>query len=122
MVLVGCMDGEFAIEETSEILKSRLRSVCRHPSSTQPTIIRQLNDAIPLMQFGRVTEELRTSLIKAWTPKAKGGNEKHLRKPSFVTNPLQAFVSVVVPKELSTVSCAPRTWGQRNGKFFPKVA
>jgi hypothetical protein len=41
-------------------------------TSREPTIIEQLKDVVPLTQFGRAMEELGISLIKAWSPQAKG--------------------------------------------------
>jgi transposase len=45
-------------------------------TTREPTIIEQLKDAVPLTQFGRAMEELGISLIKAWTPQAKGRIER----------------------------------------------
>ena len=45
-------------------------------TTREPTIIEQLKDVVPLTQFGRAMEELGISLIKAWTPQAKGRIER----------------------------------------------
>lgn len=45
-------------------------------TSREPTIIEQLKDVVPLTQFGRAMEELGISLIKAWSPQAKGRVER----------------------------------------------
>jgi hypothetical protein len=45
-------------------------------TSREPTIIEQLKDVVPLTQFGRAMEELGISVIKAWTPQAKGRIER----------------------------------------------
>jgi len=45
-------------------------------TTREPTIIEQLKDIVPLTQFGRAMEELGISLIKAWTPQAKGRIER----------------------------------------------
>jgi transposase len=45
-------------------------------TSREPTIIEQLKDLVPLTQFGRAMDELGISLIKAWTPQAKGRIER----------------------------------------------
>jgi len=45
-------------------------------TTREPTIIEQLKNLIPLTQFGRAMEELGISLIKAWTPQAKGRIER----------------------------------------------
>jgi transposase len=42
----------------------------------EPTIIEQLNDAAPLTQFGRAMDELGITIIKAWSPQAKGRIER----------------------------------------------
>jgi len=41
-------------------------------TTREPTIIEQLKDVVPLTQFGRAMEELGISVMKAWTPQAKG--------------------------------------------------
>lgn len=43
----------------------------------EPTIIEQLKNTIPLSQFGRAMEELGVTLIKAWSPQAKGRIERN---------------------------------------------
>jgi transposase len=45
-------------------------------TTREPTIIEQLKDVVPLTQFGRAMDELGISLIKAWTPQAKGRIER----------------------------------------------
>jgi len=45
-------------------------------TTREPTIIEQLNDVLPLTQFARAMEDLGISLIKAWTPQAKGRIER----------------------------------------------
>jgi transposase len=45
-------------------------------TTREPTIIEQLKDLLPLTQFGRAMEELGISVIKAWTPQAKGRIER----------------------------------------------
>lgn len=45
-------------------------------TSREPTIIEQLKDAVPLTQFGRAMAELGISIIKAWSPQAKGRIER----------------------------------------------
>jgi len=45
-------------------------------TTREPTIIEQLKDVVPLTQFGRAMAELGVSLIKAWSPQAKGRIER----------------------------------------------
>jgi transposase len=45
-------------------------------TTREPTIIEQLKDVLPLTQFGRAMEELGVSVMKAWTPQAKGRIER----------------------------------------------
>lgn len=45
-------------------------------TTREPTIIEQLKDVLPLTQFGRAMEELGISVMKAWTPQAKGRIER----------------------------------------------
>jgi transposase len=45
-------------------------------TTREPTIIEQLKDVVPLTQFARAMEELGITLIKAWTPQAKGRIER----------------------------------------------
>ena len=45
-------------------------------TTREPTIIEQLNNVLPRTQFARAMEELGISLIKAWTPQAKGRIER----------------------------------------------
>jgi transposase len=45
-------------------------------TTREPTIIEQLKDVVPLTQFGRAMGELGITLIKAWTPQAKGRIER----------------------------------------------
>jgi len=45
-------------------------------TTREPTIIEQLKDMVPLTQFGRAMNELGISLLKAWTPQAKGRIER----------------------------------------------
>jgi transposase len=45
-------------------------------TTREPTIIEQLKDVVPLTQFGRAMDELGITLIKAWTPQAKGRIER----------------------------------------------
>ena len=45
-------------------------------TTREPTIIEQLKDVVPLTQFGRAMEELGISVLKAWTPQAKGRIER----------------------------------------------
>jgi transposase len=45
-------------------------------TTREPTILEQLKDVIPLTQFGRAMEELGISVMKAWTPQAKGRIER----------------------------------------------
>jgi transposase len=45
-------------------------------TTREPTIIEQLKDVVPLTQFGRAMEELGISVIKAWSPQAKGRIER----------------------------------------------
>jgi transposase len=42
----------------------------------EPTILEQLHDSPPLTQFGRAMNELGISIIKAWSPQAKGRIER----------------------------------------------
>jgi transposase len=54
-------------------------------TTREPTIIEQLKDVVPLTQFGRAMEELGISVMKAWTPQAKGRIERQwgsLPRPS----------------------------------------
>lgn len=45
-------------------------------TTREPTIIEQLKDVVPLTQFGRAMDELGVSIIKAWSPQAKGRIER----------------------------------------------
>jgi transposase len=45
-------------------------------TTREPTIIEQLKDRVPLTQFGRAMEELGITVMKAWTPQAKGRIER----------------------------------------------
>ena len=45
-------------------------------TTREPTIIEQLKDIVPLTQFGRAMEELGISVIKSWSPQAKGRIER----------------------------------------------
>jgi len=45
-------------------------------TTREPTIIEQLRDVVPLTQFGRAMDELGVTIIKAWTPQAKGRIER----------------------------------------------
>jgi transposase len=45
-------------------------------TTREPTLIEQLKDVAPLTQFGRAMEELGISVMKAWTPQAKGRIER----------------------------------------------
>lgn len=45
-------------------------------TTREPTFIEQLKDGVPLTQFGRAMNELGITLIKAWTPQAKGRIER----------------------------------------------
>lgn len=45
-------------------------------TTREPTIIEQLKDVVALTQFGRAMEELGISVMKAWTPQAKGRIER----------------------------------------------
>jgi hypothetical protein len=45
-------------------------------TTREPTIIEQLKDVVPLTQFGRAMDELGITLMKAWTPQAKGRIER----------------------------------------------
>jgi hypothetical protein len=45
-------------------------------TTREPTIIEQLNNVVPLTQFGRAMDELGIRIIKAWTPQAKGRIER----------------------------------------------
>jgi transposase len=45
-------------------------------STREPTILEQLNSKRPLTQFGRAMDELGISVIKAWSPQAKGRIER----------------------------------------------
>jgi transposase len=45
-------------------------------TTREPTIIEQLKDVVPLTQFGRAMEELGITVMKAWTPQAKGRIER----------------------------------------------
>jgi len=45
-------------------------------TTREPTFIEQLKDVVPLTQFGRAMSELGITLIKAWTPQAKGRIER----------------------------------------------
>jgi len=45
-------------------------------TTREPTLIEQLKDVLPLTQFGRAMEELGISVMKAWTPQAKGRIER----------------------------------------------
>lgn len=42
----------------------------------EPTVIEQLKNIRPLTQFGRAMEEMGISIIKAWSPQAKGRIER----------------------------------------------
>lgn len=42
----------------------------------EPTIIEQLQNTRPLTQFGRAMEEVGITILKAWTPQAKGRIER----------------------------------------------
>jgi transposase len=42
----------------------------------EPTIVEQLKDIQPLTQFGRAMDELGCTIIKAWSPQAKGRIER----------------------------------------------
>lgn len=42
----------------------------------EPTIVEQLKDIQPLTQFGRAMHELGCTIIKAWSPQAKGRIER----------------------------------------------
>ncbi len=45
-------------------------------TTREPTLIEQLQDVVPLTQFGRAMEELGITVFKAWTPQAKGRIER----------------------------------------------
>jgi transposase len=45
-------------------------------TTREPTLIEQLKDVVPLSQFGRAMDELGISVMKAWTPQAKGRIER----------------------------------------------
>jgi transposase len=45
-------------------------------TTREPTIIEQLKDVVPLTQFGRAMDELAVTILKAWTPQAKGRIER----------------------------------------------
>jgi transposase len=45
-------------------------------TTREPTLLEQLKDVVPLTQFGRAMEELGISVMKAWTPQAKGRIER----------------------------------------------
>jgi transposase len=45
-------------------------------TTREPTIIEQLKDVVALTQFGRAMEELGITVMKAWTPQAKGRIER----------------------------------------------
>jgi len=45
-------------------------------SRREPSIVEQLNNSRPLTQFGRAMEELGVSIIKAYSPQAKGRIER----------------------------------------------
>jgi transposase len=45
-------------------------------TTREPTFIEQLKDVVPLTQFGGAMNELGITLIKAWTPQAKGRIER----------------------------------------------
>lgn len=45
-------------------------------TTREPTLIEQLKDVVPLTQFGRAMEEMGISVMKAWTPQAKGRIER----------------------------------------------
>lgn len=45
-------------------------------TTREPTFIEQLKDEVPLTQFGSAMNELGITLIKAWTPQAKGRIER----------------------------------------------
>jgi len=81
----------FAEAETSRAYFELLRSIClshglpmalysdRHTifhSPREPTIIEQLNNSRSLTQFGRAMQELGVSIIKAYSPQAKGRIER----------------------------------------------
>lgn len=42
----------------------------------EPTIVEQLKNSRPLTQFGRAMDEMGISIIKAWSPQAKGRIER----------------------------------------------
>jgi hypothetical protein len=98
LTLVGAKDdasGEvwarFGEAETCWAYLSLMRAVClsagvplalysdRHTifhSPREPTVIEQLANHRPLTQFGRAMEELGVSIIKAYSPQAKGRIER----------------------------------------------
>jgi transposase len=98
LTLVGAKDdatGEvwarFCEAETCWAYLGLMRTIClsagvplalysdRHTifhSPREPTIIEQLANARPLTQFGRAMEELGVSIIKAYSPQAKGRIER----------------------------------------------
>ena len=45
-------------------------------TTREPTLIEQLKEVVPLTQFGRAMEEMGISVMKAWTPQAKGRIER----------------------------------------------
>jgi transposase len=49
---------------------------CIFHTTREPTILEQLKDVVPLTQFARAMEELGISVMKAWTPQAKGRIER----------------------------------------------
>jgi transposase len=98
LTLVGAKDdatGEvwarFCEAETCWAYLSLMRTIClssgvpfslysdRHTifhSPREPTIVEQLANQRPLTQFGRAMEELGVSIIKAYSPQAKGRIER----------------------------------------------
>jgi len=98
LTLVGAKDdatgevwAQFAEAESCWAYLGLMRAIClssgvplslysdRHTifhSPREPTIIEQLANQRPLTQFGRAMEELGVSLIKAYSPQAKGRIER----------------------------------------------
>jgi transposase len=98
LTLVGAKDdatgevwAQFCEAETCRAYLSLMRAIClstgvplalysdRHTifhSPREPTVVEQLANQRPLTQFGRAMEELGVSLIKAYSPQAKGRIER----------------------------------------------
>lgn len=68
------MEGVFASHGLPASLYSDRHSIFH--ILKEPTIIEQLNNQRPLTQFGRAMEALGITILKAWSPQAKGRIER----------------------------------------------